>query len=519
MSASPTTSGSAHPLLYAALTPINCAREIPHIELYKPKTKYSLGRNPQSDIVLDSPLFEWSFCNLLWDGRDEVRIEDLSTVNGIWINRRRLAPGESRILREGDLVFLSICELATPEDGETPPPTYYDKGDDHAYIYHQYTDRPPPLPPLHQSIWVRLDRLGRARRRIEDELARLEREREAVMSEEHIIFESLPEPPTFVRSAAADSLQETLDKWEGIRKQEPFWMKLPEDFRELCRPDTDPLPYAARWRDTYSTCTRVRHPPLPWGPPVGGWTQVYHRSGWPDWNNPDLVWGGVLPLDQSRPLTIPPSIIYWSAKYKLPVYAHPRFDQESTRVYARPYAQSHDGFTDYSAALQRRDLELPPMEDPPIIRPRCILASLGYNWCPNEDVLAEKVASLLPTLRPDDDDLLPDPSTGPALSPKTKTLSVPPVISVDSQVVTVDAIGHKRKREAEDEDEAAGSDTSRSSPLRPSLAAGGNTFDEGLASSPKRRKISAPSLPLEESSTPLPGPSLVTMSDISRDTT
>ena len=50
----PTTSPtSTHPLLYASPIPINESRGVPRIDLHKPKAVYSVGRNPQSDVVLD----------------------------------------------------------------------------------------------------------------------------------------------------------------------------------------------------------------------------------------------------------------------------------------------------------------------------------------------------------------------------------------------------------------------------------------------------------------------------------
>ena len=161
-------------------------------------------------------------------------------------------------------------------------------------------------------------------------------------------------------------------------------------------------------------------------------------------NNPDFVWGGIVILDQSRPLTIPPSMIYWSAVHKLPVYAHPRFDPDSTRVYARAHARSNDGFSDFSAAEVRRELGLPPLESPPIVRPRKILYGLGRQWCPDEDVLAEKVAELLPTLRPDDEMLPPLVSEEPLELVATADTS-PPLEAHSHPVVHLR--NGKRKRE------------------------------------------------------------------------
>lgn len=46
--------GGAHPLLYASFTPVDASSKVPRIDLHKPKVLYSVGRNPQCDIVLDS---------------------------------------------------------------------------------------------------------------------------------------------------------------------------------------------------------------------------------------------------------------------------------------------------------------------------------------------------------------------------------------------------------------------------------------------------------------------------------
>ncbi|VDB82619.1 unnamed protein product [Peniophora sp. CBMAI 1063] len=210
-------------------------------------------------------------------------------------------------------------------------------------------------------------------------------------------------------------------------------------------------------------------------------TTAFHRPGWPDWNNPDLVWEERQVLDLSRPLTIPPSIIYWSVQYNLPVYAHPRFDPESTRIYARPYASSLDGFSDYSAAEQRRKLGLPPLDNPPIIRPQKILYSLECETCPDEDVLARRVAMLLPTLRPDDERLPEPPPEGPA-----KVTGPPPRLS-----------GFKLKRTFESDSEDSESDVPQSprSASRRSPPFENKRPDNKTGSTPKRRKTS-PSPPL-----------------------
>ncbi|KZV64097.1 hypothetical protein PENSPDRAFT_656834 [Peniophora sp. CONT] len=201
-----------------------------------------------------------------------------------------------------------------------------------------------------------------------------------------------------------------------------------------------------------------------------------------------------MPLDQSRPLTIPPSIIYWSAKYKLPVYAHPRFEPGSSRIYARPYARSTDGFSDYSAAEERQKLKLPPLEDPPIVRPRQILYSLDCQWCPDEDELAAKVAALLSTLRPDDE-VLPEPSPSPTYPPGSTPLTRWAAF-LENYPRTLKKV-KKRKRELEGGD---GGDAKCASPApsvqRPPVIKDERSRDVSILST-KRRRIndSSPSFP------------------------
>ncbi|KZV66527.1 hypothetical protein PENSPDRAFT_85617 [Peniophora sp. CONT] len=299
--AQPAGAGGAHPLLYASFIPFSPSRRVSRIDMYRPKTEYTLGRSPESDIVLPSQYFEWSYCTLKWNGRDEVHIVDLFSVNGIWVNRRRLPPGEPYLLRDGDMVFFAMCGLAkSKESDDGPPPLRYEIGNDFAYTYHQYTDRSPPLEPNQQKLWTRLDGLERGCRRIEDEIEHLKRERDVMLQEKQSILKELPEPPPPERPALADELKEVWAEWDNIRKQQHVSINLPEDFRELFRPNTDDLPYYPRWRSKFQTLNRERPPPLPWGTILGGWTRCYHHTGWPDWNNPDIVWDGVMPLDQSR---------------------------------------------------------------------------------------------------------------------------------------------------------------------------------------------------------------------------
>ncbi|VDB94823.1 unnamed protein product [Peniophora sp. CBMAI 1063] len=469
------TAEGAHPLLYARLQPIDVSPNVPRIDLHKPKRSYSVGRSPESDIVLSSQAFDWVVCELQWDGRDEVRVVDRLSTNGVWVNRRRIAPGASHVLHDGDTVFFSLCSSSGSVASDEHPPRYR-PGANFAYTYHQYTHRSPPLSSADQSVWIRLNELELSCQRLEDELENLRREKEAVLLAQRSIIDGLPEPPLIARPNTADNLQWTWDHWNDIRTRQGPSVVLPEDFRELLRPNTDNVAYDDLWREKYQTFKFELPSPLTWGIFLDDSVEAYHRSGWPDWNDPDLVWTGNQTLDQSRPLTIPPSIIYWSAQYTRPVYAHPRFDPKSTRIYARPYALSSDGFSDLSAARQRRDLGLPALEDPPIVRPRRVLYSLKCDVCPDEDVLAAKVASLLSTLRPDDEML--ETVHGPQ---KER----------DGYVVDLND-PKRRKRILDDDSDSDDSDISTlaSLPLLRSPVLGHESTHGASVSSSKRRKIS-----------------------------
>lgn len=97
------------------------------------------------------------------------------------VNRRRLAPGSSQILRDGDTVFFSLCMLKKPKDGRNPPPLRYENNEDYTFTYHQYTSRPPPLSLDDQGMWTGLNTLEQSCWRIDDEIDRLKREKEALV--------------------------------------------------------------------------------------------------------------------------------------------------------------------------------------------------------------------------------------------------------------------------------------------------------------------------------------------------
>ncbi|VDB82620.1 unnamed protein product [Peniophora sp. CBMAI 1063] len=202
----------AHPLLYASFIPMDTTGEVTRIDLHKPQRSYSVGRNPNSDIFFKSRNFDWSVCKVEWDGRDEVRVVDKGSVNGVWVNRKRIAPHGFSVLHHGDIVFFSLCKLEGGWRGRTPPSLRYQSGDNYAYTFHQYTDRLPPLVDADQAARARLDELERTCRRIDEELEKLRQERESVVSERQSILDGFPQPPPNARDERAGELRRTWDK-------------------------------------------------------------------------------------------------------------------------------------------------------------------------------------------------------------------------------------------------------------------------------------------------------------------
>ena len=98
-------------------------------------------------------------------------------------------------------------------------------------------------------------------------------------------------------------------------------------------------------------------------------TRALHIEDAPDWNDPEIRWGGLQALNLSTPLIVPPSIIFWSMQHRLPVYMHPNFVGASQKgPYAHPYSISETVFSDGSAVDYRAKLGLPPLEDPVPLR-------------------------------------------------------------------------------------------------------------------------------------------------------
>ncbi len=71
----------------------------------------TVGKLPEfSDCVLDDPSVSRLHARLMKD-RDGIRITDLNSLNGTFLNGRRLDPNESQIIRPGDEIRFGTLEF------------------------------------------------------------------------------------------------------------------------------------------------------------------------------------------------------------------------------------------------------------------------------------------------------------------------------------------------------------------------------------------------------------------------
>ena len=95
--------------------------------VWLPPGQLYVGRSCGCHIVIDDPLVSRRHAQLTVDG-ERVRIEDLSSINGVFVNGERLLE-EQYVLREGDRIQLGDEELVFGS-GELNRPHGIDLGPD-----------------------------------------------------------------------------------------------------------------------------------------------------------------------------------------------------------------------------------------------------------------------------------------------------------------------------------------------------------------------------------------------------
>ena len=92
------------PQLIASLDGI----EIKHLYLEKDRT--TLGRNPNNDIVFNSPVVSGEHCVFELRGIADVYVEDMSSTNGTYINGHMIKLRQQ--LRDGDVIVVGHFKIA-----------------------------------------------------------------------------------------------------------------------------------------------------------------------------------------------------------------------------------------------------------------------------------------------------------------------------------------------------------------------------------------------------------------------
>ncbi|KZV61689.1 hypothetical protein PENSPDRAFT_285557 [Peniophora sp. CONT] len=399
------TSVPPHPLIYASLVPSRSPHRLRRIDLHKPQTKYTVGRGPLNDFVLDedrSGQIDWTHCTLLADEEGNVRIVDNFTTNGIWVDFRRLAPGESCILQDGDSIRFGLCALSWCHPRQYMTNAHV-QGLNHAYVFHSFATRDPPgLSVADLELRSQLRELERSKTSIIQERLRLDRELQSNEEQIRHITQSMRDiPPTKEADTlwAAQSLYDL--RSQPLRSTYPHFFPLDvRDFRPQpwllpdIEPEDDSSSLYAMCR-SFGALPNQRPPPLEKNYRISEFTRALHHEDAPDWSHPEVIWGELQSLNLSTPLNVPPSIIFWSIVHHLPVYMHPDYRVMSRQgPFAHPYACSEYVFSDESAAEYRAELGLPPLENPRPLRPIKALRVMEGRTITDEGYIAERVALL-----------------------------------------------------------------------------------------------------------------------------
>src|SRR5689334_12458079 len=70
--------------------------------------QYFIGRNPDSDLVLDDPLVSRTHARIVAHVAS-VHVEDMKSENGVYVNDQRITL--STLLEDGDRVLIGTSEL------------------------------------------------------------------------------------------------------------------------------------------------------------------------------------------------------------------------------------------------------------------------------------------------------------------------------------------------------------------------------------------------------------------------
>jgi pSer/pThr/pTyr-binding forkhead associated (FHA) protein len=88
------------------------------------KRQFTIGRNPDNDLVLTDPLVSRYHSVIQPDKNGTFRIIDLNSTNGVLVNEGKLDPGIPQALVHHDMIFIgsSVFNIQTRSDDYQPHP-------------------------------------------------------------------------------------------------------------------------------------------------------------------------------------------------------------------------------------------------------------------------------------------------------------------------------------------------------------------------------------------------------------
>ncbi|KAK1218566.1 hypothetical protein PQX77_018744 [Marasmius sp. AFHP31] len=104
--------------LFGSLHPCNPAQQ--RLDLWRTRPKITIGRRADNDYVLPGGKVSNLHAEILWDGKTDtsscVKIKDMNSTNGTFINGHRLERGTYRILRQGNEISFGSRSSDTAND-------------------------------------------------------------------------------------------------------------------------------------------------------------------------------------------------------------------------------------------------------------------------------------------------------------------------------------------------------------------------------------------------------------------
>jgi pSer/pThr/pTyr-binding forkhead associated (FHA) protein len=87
--------------------------EVPLLFRLLPGTLKTMGRAPRADFIVDAALVSRLHCRFTLDDLDRLKVEDLGSTNGTWVNGSKI---DRAPLLQGDRVKVGRVEFTVRAD-------------------------------------------------------------------------------------------------------------------------------------------------------------------------------------------------------------------------------------------------------------------------------------------------------------------------------------------------------------------------------------------------------------------